>query len=396
MKFPIFIFFYFPLITNTLNVQGFISKFVSDTNAQIFAYLNILLLIVGIFYMIKKTGKFAFLIKLWIAFYLLYYSFALLANIHLDTQVPLLRTLVPITYFLSFSYLLSKPEYLQPVGKTLAISFFLTALLLIVLDYFNFSMDYSGVYEFELDRAGGVYGDANNACVSAIMSFIFLKHFIHPKNKLQKTIKTIALIISTYAILITFSKTGFLVFLIVLAVTYHKLFSPKRMILSLIFVPISFLLLINWALTSDQLSFGQKQRIESLVNILTLNTDKVGLSDRDVLFQNMINYIYERPFLGNGVSFSDNIRGHNTIFGVWADAGIITFLVFLVLLFLYFTKAVKAPKNIKFFTLSTIITLIVFMLSLQTIINQGYLMIVFALLAYLLSDYNYQNLNKIS
>ncbi|WP_289039729.1 hypothetical protein [uncultured Zobellia sp.] len=395
MRYLTFLLFYFPLITNVLNVQGFISKFVSESFSQIFAYLNVVFLMLGILLIMRESQKFAVLVKLWIVFYLVYYTFALLANIHLDTQVPLLRTLVPITYFLAFSFLLSKPEFLKPIGKTLAISFFLTCILLIVLDYFNFSMDYSGIYEYELERAGGVYGDANNASVAAILSFIFLKHFIQPKNNFEKVIKIITLLISTYGILITFSKTGFVAFLIVLAVTYHKLFSPKRMILSLVFVPISFLLLINWALTSDKLSFGQKQRVDSLINILTLNTSQVGLSDRDVLFQNMLNHIFERPLLGNGVNFSNIIRGHNTIFGIWADAGILTFLIFLLLLFLYFKKAFNSPNSTKYFALSVLLTLTIFMLTLQTIINQGYLMVVFVLLGYMTCNYNSDNLNKI-
>jgi hypothetical protein len=96
----------------------------------------------------------------------------------------------------------------------------------------------------------------------------------------------------------------------------------------------------------------------------------------------MMTYINENPILGNGVYFSTAIRGHNTIFGVWADAGILCFVLFLLILLLYFIKSFTVDSNTKYFSLSVLTILFVFMLTLQTIINQGYLIAIFAFLAY--------------
>ena len=360
------------------------TKFVSDSLAQAFAYSNLLLLLIGTGFIIKQREEFSPLIRLWVVFFLLYYTLGILANINLDTEPPLLKTMVPVVYFITFSFLLSKPMWLKPTGKVLSIAFFLSCIFLILFNYLNFSVDHDGVYEFDLERAGGVYGDANNASVAAILSFVFLKYFFLPRNKLEKIYKITAMIISVYGVIITFSKTGFIVFFIVLCFVYHKLFSIKKILFTIIFLPLTLFIVTNWARTSDTLSFSQKQRVESLVNIATLNSDKVGFSDRDVLFKNMMTFIYERPFLGNGISFSTIIRGHNTIVGVWADAGIIVFLVFLFLLISYYKKTLSIKNGLKFFSLAVLITLTLFMLTLQSIINQGYLMVVFVFIGYLL------------
>ena len=385
MKKLIFFCFYIPLILNLLNIQAFISKFVSVSLAQLFAYGSLGLVLIGGFAIMRRIGSFTPLIKTWILFYLAYYSFSLLANAVLQTDPPILKTLIPVCYFFSFSILLSLPEEREPISKILAIGFFISCMFLIYFQRINFSLDHDGISEYTLNRAGGVYGDANNAAVAAILSFLFLKFSFNAKNKVLKAIKVLAMLISIYALLITFSKTGFLVFFIVLGLTYHKFFTLKRLLFTLIFIPIIIITLVNWSLSSDLLNQVQKERIESLVNLVTLQTDKVSFSERDVLLQNMLSYVNENPVLGNGLNFGNEIRGHNTIIGVWADAGILTFLIFLFLLGFYLKKALTAPYNIKFFALGILTTLYLYMLSLQTIINQGYIIVIFVLLGYLLS-----------
>lgn len=392
MKKIIFFCFYIPLFLNVQNAQVFIAKFNSVSNSQFFAYLNIVLLSIGAFFLIKKKQAFSPLIKAWIVFYICYYTFSLIANAVLGTEPPILRTLAPLSYFFGFAILLSIPEQLRPVSKVLAISFFVSCILLIIFQRYNFSLDHDGVYEYQLDRAGGVYGDANNAAVAAILSFLFLKYSFVAKTKFQLLLKTLALLVSAYAFLLTFSKTGFMVFFIVLCLTYHKFFNIKRILFSLIFIPIAVFFTINWALTTGVLSREQKSRIESLVNLATFQTQKVSFSDRDVLLKNMMSYVYKNPYLGNGLELNVDIRGHNTLIGVWADAGILTFLVFIGVLIFYIKKALVSPDEIKYFALAVFTTLYIYMLSLQTIINQGNLMAVFVFFGYIL--YNKESFLK--
>ncbi|MEO9890996.1 hypothetical protein [Aurantibacter sp.] len=384
MRFIVNLLFYYPLVANLLNVQAFISKFISPAIAQLFAYTNMALLLVGIAVLIKKSQKFTPIIKLWIAFYILYYMFAVFANIGLGTSISFLNTLVSVVYFLAFAFLLSDSKEIVITSKVLAVSFFASCILLLVLKYYNFSLDHDGVYEYTLERAGGVYGDANNASLAAVMSFIFVYYCLKANSNLEKLLKLFALVISAYAVFITFSKTGLVIFLLVLGLIFHKLFAPKKLLLALIFVPILIYTAFSWAESTDSLSEPQKERVKTIANIFTLNTKEVGLSDRDVLFQNMMLHVYERPILGNGIDFSNLIRGHNTIFGVWADAGILVFLLFLYILIVYFKKSFDSKYEMRFFALSILTTLFIFMMTLQTVRNQGYLMVVFVMLGYLL------------
>ncbi|TLP70635.1 O-antigen ligase family protein [Maribacter sp. ACAM166] len=386
MKKRIFICFYIPLFFNILNTQAFISKFISPNLAQLFAYGTLGLILIGGFSMLNQKGSFTPLIKTWTIFYLAYYSFSLLANAVLNTDPPILKNLVPVIYFFGFAMLLRLPSQRPILSKILAIGFFISCLFLIYFQRINFSMDHDGISEYALDRAGGLYGDANNSAVAAILSFLFIDFSFVANTKLHKLLKGLAMAISVYALLLTFSKTGFLVFIIVLGFTYHKFFTVKRILFLIIFIPILLFNLVNWGLESDALNIVQKERVQSLVNLVTLQTDKVSFSGRDVLLENMLGYINENPILGNGLNFGNQIRGHNTIIGVWADAGILTFLIFLFLLGFYLKKAVLAPQEVKFFVLAVLATLYIYMLSLQTIINQGYLISVFVLLGYLLYE----------
>ena len=53
----------------------------------------------------------------------------------------------------------------------------------------------------------------------------------------------------------------------------------------------------------------------------------------------------------------------------------------------YFLRAISSPPHVRYFVLPVLIALCIFMLSLQSIINQPYLMALFVYLGYLL-DFN--------
>lgn len=109
-------------------------------------------------------------------------------------------------------------------------------------------------------------------------------------------------------------------------------------------------------------------------------------SGRGDLVQNVIQYIYENPILGNGVEFSGYMRGHNTYVGIWVDAGIFTFILFLFILFYYFFKTFTLEKHLRFFAMAILIVLYIFMVSLQSVINQPYLIVLFVFIGYMIDN----------
>jgi hypothetical protein len=351
------------------------------------AYANMMLLMAGTVLCLSNKDREPFpkLLIAWYLFFLLYYGIGMIANVVHGFEAPYLKTLVPIFYFIGFSLFLGDPKNRFFFRRMLIISFTLANLLLIYFMYINFDLDLKGITEYTLERAGGVYGDANNAAVVCLLSIIWIEHFFKPINIFQKIMKLLGLGIALYALFLTFSKTGFLVLIIICVLLYQKHITPTRILALILILPVSIFFMINLALSSPSLSTVQKSRIQDVFNILTLNTSDVSYSRRDVLLDNMVGYIQKNPFFGNGVYFSTEIMGHNTVVGVWADAGVFVFIAFLALLVAFVIKTLSQQNTgVKFFVLSMLFVLYVFMLTLQTIINQGYLLVLFVYMSYVL------------
>lgn len=382
--------FYIPFLFNVVNAQAFLAKFTPASYAQVqlFAYFNVCAVIVGTFLIAKRAHSLRVTTRAWLFFYIVYYILALIGNIVFDTEpYKFLLSFIAPVYFLGFSVLATIPEEQKRLAKIFASGFLASCVLAIILDYINFSWDWAGVQRFDLSRAEGVYGDPNNTAVSALLSFILVNYAYVPKTKLQRNLKILALGISIYAALIAFSKTGFLVLGIILLLTFKNTVPLKRLLFIVVASPLLILGLGSYLKTSNLLDAKQLERIESLINLITFQTDKVDFSHRDVLLRNMFGYIESSPVIGHGIQFSNSIRGHNTIIGIWADAGILAFVVFLAVLIFFYIKAWQAVPKVKNLTLSILITLSVFMLSLQTILNQDYLMATLALVAVYIDQY---------
>lgn len=379
-----------PFVISTFNAQTFVTVFISNTLAQLIAYGNVGLLIAGIFLNIKKVGQYSDIARLWIVFYIVYYVFAIIASAYHDNPAQVAKSIIPTIYFYGFYVYLSIPENRKLFQKVATVAFVLSSILCIYLFKINFSIDHGGIYQYKIDRAGGVFGDANNAALVAILSFVFLFKNYNPIKKWLKLVKIAILATMLYCLFLTFSTTGFFVFAISMVLLNHKFFTPKRIFLVVILLPIFYIAMINLNTLTNGLNLTEHQRfkINNIVNLLTLKTDEVDSSGRDELLTNLLEYVYESPFMGNGVDFAIGQRGHNTIIGVWADAGIIALLVFLFMLFTYFKNAWKAPPDTRFFVIPILIVLCIFMLSLQSVINQPYLMALFVYLAYVIDVNN--------
>lgn len=377
--------FFIPLVFSVLNIQAFLAKFsgASEAIVQAFAYLNVIIVLCGGILWFRYREKFAPGIYLWFFFYLIYYFFALIANLAHETEpYRLLPSFIPLIYLWAFSVFLSNETSQKKVRKLLMVTFVISSILTILFYYFNFSLDLDGVYEYGLNRSGGVYGDANNACLSAILGLILVKYYFNPISPRDRLLKTAAILISVFAILLTFSKTGFLVLILVLAIIYRKWFNVKRFLYSAIAIPSLLVILYSTAVSKGWLNSVQLERVDDIINVLTFNYSEINLSERDVLLRNMLGYIEENPVLGNGVQFGVSIRGHNTIIGVWADAGIFAFLAFLSLLAYYLMGSLRIEGKYRFMVFCLLLSMYVYMLSLQTIINQPYLVVVFVFCAY--------------
>jgi len=384
--------FLYPFFLTIFNIQVFVAVMLgSSTLAQIMAYGNIGLLAIGVAMIIKHRGELSRTARLWIIYFIIYFSFATLASAIHYNSAEILRSIIPFVYVLAFYVYLSIPENRILFSKVALICLVLSSLLAIYLYNINFDLEEGGIYKYKLDRAQGVYGDANNTALMAIVAFIFVYKLYTPTKWIYKIFKNLLLGLMFYCLVLTFSTTGFLVFIISFVLLNHRFFSGIRLLLSALALPVFYLLLINLnTLTASiDLRGQQRDKINNIVNVLTFNSDEIDDSGRNNLVMKLINdYVFENPIIGNGIDFGMSQRAHNTVILVWADAGIFALLFFLFMLGIYFMRAVASPPEIRFFVIPILIALYIFMLSLQSIINQPHIMALFIYLAYLIDDKN--------
>lgn len=392
-KAAILICFIWPLVCSCLNIQLLTATFVSVGISQIIAYSNLLFILLGLLLIKDDIGKLSTTARLWFYFYILYYCFGLLASGVTGFNNPdysILATIVPIIYFTGFYYFMSSEKYFNLFFKTITLSYVAASFLTIILFKLNYDFDHGGFYMYKLDRAGGVYADANNAALGSILAFVLFKKYFKPDNLTQKIIKICILTIVFYSLVITLSTTGLFVFVLVFILSNYKFFNGIRILFFGVVLSVFYLFLFNLEQYYSYFNLSERQlsKIDNIKNVLTFETDKIDSSGREELVQELLHYVYQKPIMGNGIGFSTFIRGHNTYIGVWADAGIITFIFFIIMLLFYIAKSFKLEINLKHFCFSILVALCVFMLTLQTVINQPYIIVLFAFLGYILDKTN--------
>lgn len=384
--------FIFPWVFNGLNLQGWISHVISFSLGQFFAYLNVILIILGIILLPRpKFPFFSKTAKLWIFFFFFYYFLSVLASVFQSNPLVILPTLVNIIYFTGFFFFLRFEKNRKIFEQIVLYTFLLSNILLIVFVQLNFDYDFysQGIdVQYKLDRAQGLHGDANNAALVCILGFVFVKKMLQPNTLFLKLLKNTLLLVSFYALFLTYSTTGLFAFTISLVLLNIGYFTKLRLLL-VPFVLIAFYLLLlnlrdftqNFSLTA-----GQIHKIENIVNLMTLNLEDLDSSGRDKLVEKLLPHIYENPYFGNGLDFGNSQSGHNTFLSVWADSGIIGLLIFVFLLGTYLQRAIKCNTSVRYFLIACFIPMCIFMLSLQSIINQPYLMGIFVYLGYKIDE----------
>lgn len=387
--------FLVPFVITVFNAQVFVALFVSPSIAQLIAYGNIGLLLAGIAMLIRERGELSKTARLWIMYFIIYFTFATMASAIHYNSAEILRSIIPFVYVLGFYVYLSIPENRILFRKVALITLVLSSIAAIHMYDINFDLEKKGIYKYKVERAQGVFGDANNTALMAIIAFAFVFKLYNPQKIFYKIFKVALLLVMFYALALTFSTTGFLVFVIAFVMLNHKFFQGVRLIIAGLLLPVFYLALINLnTITADMDLVGQQRdKVNNIVNVLTFNTSEIDDSGRNDLVMRLVkDYVFENPILGNGIDFGMSQRAHNTVVGVWADAGIFTLIFFLFMLGTYFFKAIACPPDIRFFVLPILVALYIFMLSLQSVINQPCIMALFIYLAYVVDDRNRESL----
>src|SRR5690606_20733466 len=154
--------FLLPFVITVLNAQVLVTYFVSQSLAKLMAYGNMGLILLGTVLMLRERGEFSRTARLWIIFYILYFTFGILAGGLNNNNISILLSTIPLMYAIGFYYYLSISEHRILFKNVALISFVLSCVICIYWNSINFDLDYQGVHIYKIDRAQGVYGDANN------------------------------------------------------------------------------------------------------------------------------------------------------------------------------------------------------------------------------------------
>lgn len=381
----------FPVTASALNFQGWVSMFLSPTIGQILSYGNILLIMIGTVFLLKKRAPHTETGNLWLPYFLVFYLMVSVASVINGYKYAILSSIVPLIFCIGHLSYLRFRENIVKLEILLTIVFTIANSLLIYFVIINFDYDFyqKGIQlSYGLDRAQGIYGDANNAAFVGVLGYIFVSKCFNPKTKIQFLLKIAFLLISTYATFLTYSTTGFVVFIMSFALLNFKYLNKIRLLLLPFLLAGFYLVMINLSSLLDGVDLNprQKEKILNFENLMKLDFDNVSTSGRDEFVEQLMEYIYESPLLGNGLDFGAHHHGHNTYLSIFSDAGIFPLLLFLFLLFKYFKNIMLVTYEQRFFALSIFLGFCLFMLSLQTIINQPYLLVIFVYLAYFIDS----------
>lgn len=377
--------FYTPLVISWLNIQGLISRFISPSLSQMVAYFNLFLLLLGIVLFRKNIGSISKTIGLWFIFFILYYSFGLLASGISGFQSSILATLVPVIYFTSFYFLLSNKKQFYLFFEIITICLVISSFLTIILIKLNIDAYTGEEHKWALDRAGGITGDPNAAAYTSIFAYIFFNQLYISNKYFVKIIKPLILLSLFYSLILTYSTTGLFVFTLVFFLLNYKLFKGIKLLLIIIFIPLFYVFVFTLRANVNDLGLSEAQtaKVNNITNLLTFNFDDVDSSGRSTLIEKAVQFIEEKPIIGNGVDYAVSEHVHNTYIGVWVDSGLFTLLFFIYMLLYLFYKISSVKSQIKVFGMSILITLYIFMISLQSVINQPNLIVLFAFVGYL-------------
>lgn len=390
MKKALYFCFFFPFISNALNAVGWLNNFMGPSLTRLVAYGNLFLLMVGFVLLIKSKRNYSPIAKKWFVFFFIYYMLATLGSLIYENPFDVLKTLVSVVYCVGFASFLRFEKFNNLFAKVATVVFSIANILLIVL--FKLKIDLDKVQQlsiFTIDRAQGVYGDANNAALVGILGFIFLHQFFKPRSLWLKLLKIALILMTVYGITLTLSTTGIATFIMVFFVLNSQYITKQYILIGLIVGPLMYLSILNLdkVVPLDELNIRQRKKVENVINLMSFNFDEVDNSGRTELVSNTMEYIYDNPVLGRGLGFGQALRSHNTFLNIWVDSGIIGLLVLIYLFLVYLKNIIRSPKNIRYFSISIYLTVILFMLSLQTVINQAYIVCVLLYVAYI-TDFN--------
>mgnify|MGYP001195268613 CR=1 FL=1 len=283
------------------------------------------ILLIGTFFIsaLNSKSKFNFDI-IWITIFVacLGYAFSFL----LETQSIKGFTIyvMPFLGFLfCYLFVMQSNKRLKTILKYLRFSLIVLCLSMVIEPFILFR-DFG--YLADGLRLSGFAGNANLA------AFYIIAHLTCIKL-LSNKIPPMLLIISIICLILTFSRSGILIFVIIFFTSFIKWMTNEKKLKYLI--PISSVILFIFLITSsgnENFKAFNFSRINPFSQSEFIEADTSRL---DVI-STYLSGINESPIIGNGPSkgAKQEVRAHNTILNIWYEVGILPALAYVSFLIL--------------------------------------------------------------
>ena len=204
------------------------------------------------------------------------------------------------------------------------------------------------------DRAGGFFIDQNQAAFAALYCLVLVA--VYPAQR--PVIAFAEAGIATSAVILTFSRTGLLVFIVLCGFYLLSRRSLWQVVLSLVgFAAVFLLLWATLAYDVGHLDFEQRQRLLDVGAILSGEASQKTYDQRDILFDIGLHRIAEQLPWGAGIGkFHEMEYGvrhqptghwlgvHNTYLLILGEAGLVGFLAFLAFWAVAFWKMAQSSQ----------------------------------------------------
>jgi O-antigen ligase len=167
---------------------------------------------------------------------------------------------------------------------------------------FNEGFDFSQISYIEIDHFKGVTGNRNITTASIVLKIPFIFYLFFKSKKLF--LKLIYLVCLAFPLLVLFiinSRAALLSFLLIFILTLvFTIFNALKRNFSYIFsfIPILLLSLSTYALSIYILPNATK---DAATRISSITLSNESSSNRFILWENALDYIFKHPFLGCGI-----------------------------------------------------------------------------------------------
>lgn len=318
-------------------------------------------------------------------------------------------TIISTYYFSTFI----RQGKLLLILRVFFFSFFFNSVLIILNGVIGISF-VNGISEnLEVERAGGLITNVNQAGSIAVIGQIFSVYLLlSNKNKVNGFVLFACYVVCIIAATVTFSKAAFLntiviflmfIYYLVKAINERKLNGLKKNKSKLYIILgwttiVSLLAVLNFNYYYSTLSNEQKNRILQFYSLMQGQINEETTTKRSEIAKVAIYYIKDNPIIGYGLGTFHKLPlikygTHNEYLLLWGEIGILGFFLYI----LFFISCFSILKRIKISDLNFLInSLLILFVSISfvshNVLNTKFLCVLLGLLIGFSLNVKYINL----